>query len=300
MLKWMCHILFAALILEDGRKAMFFFLVIVALCTVFFCLVPREPDMSPIQRQLGDDLVRQAVDQFPWNREIGKVEMITTCAEWPNYFSKAVRERVLNYKSDGSRKFDILQDGIVDRFSRMLGLRIGEKSLSDAEIARRLKNTSADALLVLKESGYEESGNEASARFVCTFYKKSGEPPLTVSVHANYEKGKSAGLLATLRLRGMSCATRIVLGFVVIFFFPFFASPITLAIVSRHNARSNAFMVMSYSFVLMLAVGVFFPFPRTVLGALIFCTMCVAIVWWLLFTSELIASPGFKKRMQRT
>lgn len=303
MLKVLLHVLWTTLILEDGRKALYFTIVLASMAVVFLNLFPSSLKLSSIQRQVGDELVNKAVDKFPWDTEVGTVEMITSCGLWANYFSKAVRERVTNYKSDGSRKFDILQEGFIDRVCRMVGMNVGRKTLSEKEILRRLKNTPADTLLILNfsESEYLEDEKKATAAFSCSFYKKSGGEPLVIPVNATYVKNEEAGVCTRIArgFKGMSSPTRIVCGLLAILFFPFFAAPITWMIVRRQKVRANAWMVASYSIILMIAIGLLFPFPTTFVGALLYCAVAVSVLYWILFTSELIASPGFKKRMQR-
>lgn len=288
------------LFFKSGRRLLASVVMIVVLAILFFHLGPEPFDMSPMQKRIGNDLVDKAVEQFPWNREVGSVLLVADEEAWSPFFQDAIRAKVTNYKTDGSRKFDILPDSFTARVVKTLGFKNNPGKLSDKSIRRIVDSMEADTLLLVRFTSrdYIEDTDSASGHLSCTFFGKGKSNPLTINVST--EQKKEMGLFGFLAyyFKTMSTSHKLVWGILGVLLFPFLMAPITLTVVQAQSAKANAFMIFVYAVVIFTFEGLMFSAPKGILQALLMCAWGIAIVWYILKTCDLIAAPGFKRRMQ--
>lgn len=288
------------LFFRSGRKILAAAAMIIVLAILFSNLGPQSFEMSPLQRKIGDELVEKAVEQFPWNRQVGSVMMIADVEAWSPFFQDAIRERVTNYKSDGSRKFDILPDAFTTRVMKTMGFKTNPGRLSDAEVDEVVRTMEADTLLLVRFTGrdYIEDADSVSGHLSCTFYGRRGVEPIRISVSAEHEK--STGMTGRIAhyFKTKSTAMKLVWGVIGVLLFPFLMAPVTLTVVRLQSAKINALMIFVYALFIYVAEGLVFSAPKGVLQGLLMCAWAVAILWYLLRTCDMLASPGFRRRMQ--
>ena len=285
---------------KSGRRLLGSVILIVVLAILFHHLGPQSFEMSPIQKRIGNELVDKAVDEFPWSRDVGSVLMIAEVEEWSPFFQNAIRARVKNYKTDGSRKFDIRPDSFTARVLKTLGFKINPGKLSDKSIHRIVETMNADTLLLVRfeSTDFIEEEKSASGCLSCTFYIKKTYERIPVNVSA--ELKKSMGLFSSLLyyFRPMSASHRLVWGVLGVLLFPFLMAPVTLSVVGRQSAKANGFMIFIYAVVIFFFEDIMFSAPTGIFQALLMCIWGAAIIWYLLKTCDLLASPGFKHRME--
>ena len=286
---------------KSGRRLLASVILIIVLAILFHNLGPQSFEMSPIQRQIGKELVEKAVAQFPWSRDVGSVLMIADAGEWSPFLQDSIRAKVKNYRTDGSRKFDILPDTFAVRVMKTLGFKINlGKMLSEDSIQRIVEKMDADTLLLVKfaSDDFTEDEKNAYGRLSCMFFLKKTHEPIWINVSA--ERKKSSGFFRSLAyyFRPVSSSHRLVWGILGVLLFPFMMAPITLTVVRAKSAKANGFMVFVYAVVIFLFEGIMFSPPSGTFQALLMCAWGVTIVWYLLKTCDMLASPGFKDRMQ--
>ncbi len=286
---------------KSGRRLLATVILIIVLAILYHNLGPQSFEMSPIQKRIGNELVEKAVAEFPWSRDVGSVLLIADIEEWSPFFQDSIRSRVKNYKTDGSRKFDICPDSFAARVIKTLGFKnnIG-RALPDKAIRRIVEAMDADTLLLVRftSGDYIEDEKNASGRLSCTFYIKKTFEPIRINVSA--EQKKSMGVLSSIAyyFRPMSASHKLVWGILGVILFPFLMAPITLTVASAQSAKANGFMIFVYAIVIFIFEGIMFSAPSGTFQALLMSAWGVIIVWYLLRTCDLLASPGFKQRMQ--
>lgn len=286
---------------RSGRRLLASVVMIVVLAILFHHLGPQPFEMSPMQERIGNELVEKAVDQFPWNREVGSVLMIADVEAWSPFFQDAIRKKVTNYKTDGSRKFDILPDSFTARVVKTLGFKNNPgKKLSEESIKRIVKTMEADTLLLVRfaSTDYIECEDSASGHLSCAFFGKDKVEPVVINVSAEQTKSMGAWGSIVYYFKTMSMSHKLVWGVLGVLLFPFLMAPVTLTVVQAHSAKVNGFMVFVYAVVIFLFEGLLFSAPKGVLQALLMCAWGITIVWYILKTCDILASPGFKQRMQ--
>lgn len=268
---------------------------------VFFCnWGPQSFEMSPLQTHIGNALVEKAVDRFPWSDDVGSVIMIVEEDAWSPFFQDAIRSCVMNYKSDGSRKFDISPDSFSRRVVKSLGFKNDYGILSALQIERIKKMMKEDTLLLVRfsTSDYRENADMARGRLLCVFHRKGGLDPIKIDVEVTHNKGIGLIEKTSLYFKSMSKIHRLVWAVLGVLLFPFLMAPLTLSITRRKSAKLNGVMIFVYSIVLFLLEGVMFSCPSNLMEAFIACVWGIIIVWYLLRTCDMLASPEFSRRMQ--
>ena len=267
---------------------------------LFRNLGPQPFEPSPVQERIGKELVQKAVDRFPWNVEVGNVLMIADVEAWSPFFQNAIRDKVTNYRSDGSRKFDILPDSFTARVMKTLGFKNNPGRMTDDSIKRIVETMEADTLLLVTFTSrdYIEDDKSASGHLSCTFYGKGGTAPVRIDVSAEQEKTVGALEVVGNRLHNMSPGVKLVCSILGVLLFPFLMAPVTLAVVRAQSARLNGFMILVYAAIIFYFEGMMFSAPESVLEALLMGAWGITIVWYLLKMCDMLASPGFKRRMQ--
>lgn len=283
-----------------GRRILLSSFVIILLF-IFFCNFGPQPfRMSPLQEQVGNALVEKAVERFPWSADVGSVMMIVEEDAWAPFFQNAIRSRVMNYNSDGSRKFDISPDSFSARVVKSLGFKNDTGILTDAQIEQIKKTMKEDTLLIIKfsVSDYCETAEYAKGRLLCVFHRKGSCQPLKVEVDVIQDKDVGVFKKMSFYFKSMTKVHRLVWAVLGVLLFPFLTAPITLSITKRKSAKMNGFMIFVYSLVLFVIEGIMFSAPSDFFEACIACVCGVSIVWYLLKTCDMLASPGFRRRMQ--
>ena len=123
-------------VFRSGRRLLATAAVIIMTVILFRNLGPQPFEPSPVEERIGKELVQKAVDRFPWNVEVGNVLMIADVEAWSPFFQNAIRDKVTNYRSDGSRKFDILPDSFTARVMKTLGFKNNPGRMTDDSIKR--------------------------------------------------------------------------------------------------------------------------------------------------------------------
>ena len=288
---------------RGGRRILMLAFTIILLLVLFHHFGPQPFEMSPMQKKVGDDLVEKAADAFPWNNVVGSVLMISEVDAWSPFFQDAIREKVTNYKPDGSRKFDILPDSFTDRVLKALGFNNNTGDLSGEQIRRILdEEKSADTLLLVRFTSrdYVEDENTIGGHLLCTFYTKGHDGNVVnipVSVSTEYKKATGAMARTVHYFRTMTTPHKILWGVLGVLLFPFMMAPVTLTVVRAQSAKAYGFFVFVYTVLLFLFEGLLFPAPAGILQALVMCAWGIAIVWYLLKICDMLASPGFGRRM---
>ena len=77
MLKFLLKIPIYLFFFRTGRRMMVLTLLSLVGLILFCNLGPQKFKLSPIQSRIGEELVRQAVDRFPWDKDVGLVMMIS-------------------------------------------------------------------------------------------------------------------------------------------------------------------------------------------------------------------------------
>ena len=289
---------------KGGRRILLSVLTIIVLVILFHHFGPQPFEMSPMQRRVGKELVEKAVDAFPWNNIVGSVLMIAEVEQWSPYFQDAIREKVTNYKADGSRKFDILPDSFTGRVLKSLGFDNSVGKLSDNQIRRILDDEDgADSLLLIRFTSrdYVEDAETIGGHLLCTFYTKNPDGNIAkIPVSVSTEHKKATGFVGKTvhYFRSMTTPHKFLWGILGVVLFPFLMAPVTLAVVRAQSAKANGFMIFVYAALLFLFEGLLFPAPTGILQSLIMCAWGIAIVWYLLKTCDMLASPEFRRRMQ--
>ena len=303
-LRFLLKIPFFLFCFKSGRRILLSVLTIIVLVILFHHFGPQPFEVSPLQRKVGEDLVEKAVDAFPWNKIVGSVLMVAEVEQWSPYFQNAIREKVTNYKSDGSRKFDILPDSFTDRVLKALGFDNSTGELSDEKILKILnEEKSADSLLLVRFTSrdYIEDEETIGGHLLCTFYTKSPDGSVTkIPVSVSTEHKKATGFMGKTvhYFRSMTTAHKFIWGILGVVLFPFLMAPVTLTVIRAQSAKANGFMIFVYAALLFLFEGLLFSAPTGILQSLIMCAWGIAIVWYLLKTCDMLASPEFRRRMQ--
>ena len=300
MLKFLLKIPIYLFFFRTGRRMMVLTLLSLISLILFCNLGPQRFKLSPIQSRIGEELVRQAVERFPWDRDVGLVMMISDREAWAPYFTDAIRDRVTYYSSNGGRKFDIQPDNAADRLLKILGYKTTRRPLSDEQIAQICRRMEADTLLLVRFGGgdYVEDERRATGRLECTFYPKSGGEPLRVTSESAYEKRSRLFDPVVHLFDRMTIVERCVWAVLGIVLFPFLMAPVTLLVLRRQSARANALMIFFYSLAVIVVGALMFPAPGDALEGAVWCICGIAVVWYLLQVCELIASPEFKRRLK--
>lgn len=303
-LRFLLKVPFFLFCFRGGRRILLSVFTIIVLVILFHHFGPKPFEMSPMQRQVGNDLVEKAADAFPWNKIVGSVLMVAEIEQWSPFFQDAIREKVTNYKPDGSRKFDILPDSFTDRILKTLGFSTSTGELSDEQIHRILnEEKSADSLLLVRFTSrdYIEDAETIGGHLLCTFYTKGPDGKATkIPVSVSTEHKKASGFFgkAVHYFRSMTTPHKLLWGILGVILFPFLMAPVTLAVVHAQSAKANGFMIFTYAALLFLFEGLLFSAPTGILQSLIMCAWGIAIVWYLLKTCDMLASPAFRRRMQ--
>ena len=300
MLRFILKIPLFMFCFAGGRRILFSAATVIVLAVLFHHFGPQAFELSPLQKQIGNELVEKAVDNFPWNNDVGSVMMVADVEAWSPFFQDAIREKVTNYKSDGSRKFDILPDSFTSRVIKALGFKNNPGKLSNEEIKDIVNKMEADTLLLVRFTSrdYIENADTISGHLSCTFYTRGKADPTLVSVSA--ERKKDMGTLGSAMhyFRSMSSPHKLVWGILGVLLFPFLMAPVTLTVVNAQSAKANGFMIFVYALLLFAFEGILFSAPTGICQALIMCVWGIAIVWYLLRICDMLASPGFRRRMQ--
>ena len=303
-LRFLLKVPFFLFCFRGGRRILLSVFTIIVLVILFHHFGPKPFEMSPMQRLVGNDLVEKAADAFPWNKIVGSVLMVAEIEQWSPFFQDARREKVTNYKPDGSRKFDILPDSFTDRILKTLGFSTSTGELSDEQIHRILnEEKSADSLLLVRFTSrdYIEDAETIGGHLLCTFYTKGPDGKATkIPVSVSTEHKKASGFFgkAVHYFRSMTTPHKLLWGILGVILFPFLMAPVTLAVVHAQSAKANGFMIFTYAALLFLFEGLLFSAPTGILQSLIMCAWGIAIVWYLLKTCDMLASPAFRRRMQ--
>ena len=303
-LRFLLKVPFFLFCFRGGRRILLSVFTIIVLVILFHHFGPKPFEMSPMQRLVGNDLVEKAADAFPWNKIVGSVLMVAEIEQWSPFFQDAIREKVTNYKPDGSRKFDILPDSFTDRILKTLGFSTSTGELSDEQIHRILnEEKSADSLLLVRFTSrdYIEDAETIGGHLLCTFYTKGPDGKATkIPVSVSTEHKKASGFFgkAVHYFRSMTTPHKLLWGILGVILFPFLMAPVTLAVVHAQSAKANGFMIFTYAALLFLFEGLLFSAPTGILQSLIMCAWGIAIVWYLLKTCDMLASPAFRRRMQ--
>lgn len=303
-LRFLLKVPFFLFCFRGGRRILLSVFTIIVLVILFHHFGPKPFEMSPMQRLVGNDLVEKAADAFPWNKIVGSVLMVAEIEQWSPFFQDAIREKVTNYKPDGSRKFDILPDSFTDRILKTLGFSTSTGELSDEQIHRILnEEKSADSLLLVRFTSrdYIEDAETIGGHLLCTFYTKGPDGKATkIPVSVSTEHKKASGFFgkAVHYFRSMTTPHKLLWGILGVILFPFLMAPVTLAVVHAQSAKANGFMIFTYAALLFLFEGLLFSAPTRILQSLIMCAWGIAIVWYLLKTCDMLASPAFRRRMQ--
>lgn len=300
MLKFLLKLPIYLFLFRTGRRMIVITLLLLVGIILFCNLGPQRFKPSPIQSLVGETLVRQAVDRFPWDSDVGLVMMISDREAWAPYFTDAIRERVTYYSSNGGRKFDIQPDNVTDRLLKMLGYKTTRRPLSDEQITRICQRMEADTLLLIRFGGddYVEDEQRATGHLECIFYPKSGGDPLYVTSEFVYEKQSRLFDPVVHFFNQMTVVERCVWAVLGIVLFPFLMAPVTLLVLRRQSARANALMIFFYSIVVIMICALMFPAPDDALEGAVWCVCGIVVVWYLLQVCELIASPEFKRRLR--
>ena len=288
------------LFFKSGRRLLASVVMIVVLAILFYHLGPEPFEMSPMQERIGNELVEKAVERFPWNREVGSVLMIADVEAWSPFFQDAIRAKVTNFKTDGSRKFDILPDSFTARVVKTLGFKNNPGKLSDKSIRRIVDSMDADSLLLVRFTSrdYIEDSDSASGHLTCMFFRKGQSDPIAIDVSTEQKKGMGVFGFLAYYFKTMSMSHKLVWGVLGVLLFPFLMAPVTLTVVRAQSAKLNGFMIFVYAVVIFILEGIMFSAPKGILQALLMCAWGITIVWYLLKTCDLIAAPGFRRRMQ--
>lgn len=283
-----------------GRRIVLTSLAMMLIFVFFSNFGPQTFKMSPFQIRVGNALIEKAVERFPWSANVGSVMMIAEEDAWSPFFQDKIRERVTKFKSDGSRKFDILPDGFSNRVIKSLGFKNDVGILSKAKIKRIKDTMTSDTLLLVRftKSDYQEDENISKGQLVCVFHRKGDDNPIEIKVEVAQEKNISCVDRVILYFQSMSTMHRFVWGVLGVLLFPFLTAPITLSITKYRSAKANGLMIFIYSIVIFLAEGVLLPAPSDIFDAILVCVWGIIIVWYLLKTSDLLASPEFTQRMK--
>jgi len=300
MLKFLLKIPIYLFFFRTGRRMMVLTLLSLVGLILFCNLGPQKFKLSPIQSRIGEELVRQAVDRFPWDKDVGLVMMISDREAWSPYFTDAIRDRVTYFSSNGGRKFDIQPDSVADRLLKILGYATTRRPLSDEQLARICRRMEADTLLLVRFGGddYVEDEHRAAGRLECAFYPKSGREPLRVTVESACEKRSGVFDPVVHLFDRMSVVERCVWAVLGVVLFPFLMAPVTLLVLRRQSARANALMIFFYSLAVIVVGAMMFPAPGDALEGAFWCVCGIAVIWYLLQVCELIASPEFKRRLK--
>ena len=279
---------------------MFTSFAIISIWVLFYNFGPQSFNMSPLQVRIGNELVEKAVKRFPWSVDVGSVMMMAEEDAWSPFFQDSIRSRVENFKSDGSRKFDILPENFIMRVKKSFGFKNDVGILSSSQVARIKRSMEADTLLLVRftKSDYRENENISKGRLVCVFHRKRDDRPITIEVDMEQEKNIGHLERVVLYFQSMSMIHRFVWGVLGVLLFPFLTAPITLSITKCRSAKANGLMIFIYSIVIFIAEGLLLPAPSDVFDAILICVWGIIIVWYLLKSCDLLASPEFKQRMQ--
>ncbi|MBQ7179175.1 MAG: hypothetical protein IJS08_17295 [Victivallales bacterium] len=285
---------------RSGRRILAFIVTISLLTFLFYHFEPQRFNMSPIQKRVGNELVEKAVEKFPWNREVGSVMMIEGEEAWSPFFQEQIRAKVANFNHNGSRKFDILPDKFTERVIKTLGFKSKPDKLSDSSINKIVEKMDADTLLVIRFSSkdYIEDEKTASGHLSCTFFSKMQPEPLSINVSVEHKKASGPFTSLVHYFRIMPMPHRLIWGILGVLLFPFLMTPLTLTVVHAQSAKANGLMVFVYALVIFIFEGLLFFPPKGIFHALLMCAWGIIIVWYILKTSDLLASPGFRQRMQ--
>lgn len=302
MLKFLLKLPFLMLLFKRGRRALFTAFTVTVLLVLFHNLGPRRFVLSAYQEQMLEDLVEKAVSRFPWSAETGRVMMISDSEIWPPRVTDAIRAKVMDYKSDGSRKFDVIQETFADRFLKTLGFETTRQPLSESQIEKLRSNMPADTLLLVRfgSGDYKETETSVIGRLECRFYRKNGKTPNVITVTSAIDKRKDKALsLMEHELQTTPMPRRFIVAVACVLVFPFIVSPLTLLVVRRRRAQANAVMIGVYAIANFAIISLFIGLPTEWPQSILLCLAYAAVLLYLLFTCDLIASPSFKKRLQR-
>ncbi|MBR4171239.1 MAG: hypothetical protein IKR48_06270 [Kiritimatiellae bacterium] len=277
---------------RGGRKLLS---IVFLSCTCFYFLHRLEPakyQLSPIQRNVAENLVQQAVEQFPWSRDgVGRVLMVSDSDSW-DYFQDAIRRKVAEFGPDRSRRFDILPDHVLKRIGKTIGVGQTMSPLTIDKIDSIRQKMDADTLLVVHFDGTDYTENETTAqgRLTCTFYSRQNLPPKTVI--ANYTHEKTSQLLNQVGYvtKSYPFAMRLLCAILGVLLFPFLMLPITITVIRKQSSRLNAWMVLIYILILFAFEWAIWGTPTNVIEAMMLCLWGVLIIWYLLAVSNYLAS----------
>lgn len=251
---------------------------------------PQAPTVAGVRRQVGESLVRQAVAQFPWDKDVGTVRMLPIQGDWGAFLTDSTRKRV-----EDTGHFQLATEPSARRVAKDLRLyTTGE--VDDQHIRDIVRDMSEDTLLIGRLRSYEEDAREAVGELNFVFISKRTGASTPVHVTRHLSKGL---LHAEYLLSGVRFGTtgqRIFLWFLSVLVFPLLAAPLTIWVARRQQAMSSLVLMSVYVTLLiawtLVIVG---PVERWWQG-LMMIGLTTAIIGYLLIFSEAIAAAALRRR----
>lgn len=277
---------FQALIMGLGPRWTAVGVILIGLAWLYATYGPQAPKISSVRRHMAESLIREAVRQFPWNREVGTVFMLPVQGDWGSFITDALRREI-----EESGRFQLAPEPVVRRILNDLHI-YPESSLDEERVGRVLRSMKEDTLLLARLRSYEEDHRSAVAELNCVFIHKATGRVTPVSVFKELRKGLWGWEHLLVRLRLATFGQRLFFWFIAVLVFPLLTMPLTLAVTRRQNAIANLILVSAYSALLIVwSVITIGPIEKWWQG-LMMIGVSIAVIAYLLFSCNAIAASN--------
>ena len=275
---------FQMLILGLGPRMTAIGLILIAGAWLYASYGPRAPHISPVRRHMAESLAREAVRQFPWDRDVGTVFMAPVQGDWGAFLTDTLRRQILE-----SGRFRLAPEPATRRMLNDLHI-YPDTALDEDRVRRLLRDIQEDTLLLVRLRSYEEDRRAAIGELNCVFIGKKSGAVLPVNVFKELRKGFFNLEYRLIGARLSSFGRRLFFWFVSVLAFPLVVLPLTRAVTRRRNPTANLVLVSLYSTLLIawsvVAIG---PVEQWWQG-LMMIGVSLVVIGYVLFSCNALAA----------